>query len=125
MSQKKLVKDLIARFLKQAMDETDSDELSIAALRIFLTIPDTASGIAQTQLTQALSDVSNTTVSRHIAFLAALPSAHRKSPLATPLVETAIDPVDRRYRYIKLTQAGVALQDRLVEEFLKRLVVNQ
>lgn len=120
---KNLVKGLINNLLRQAMVETKSDELSLAALRVFLCVPEGDQGIAQTQIVKALADVSSTTVSRHIAFLAGL-SLRRKVPLPEPLLETIPDPVDRRYKYIKLTPAGVALQDLLLSEFLKRILTK-
>lgn len=120
---KNLVKSLINKFLTQAMKETASEELSLSALRVFLSIPEGDQGIAQTTLVKAMSDVSDTTVSRHIAFLAGL-SLRRKTPLPTPLIETVPDPMDRRYKFLKLTPAGVALQDKLLAEFLDRLVTK-
>lgn len=121
--QKSLIKSLINKFLAQAMVETKSDELSLSALRVFLHIPEGESGISQTQVVKAMSDVSSTTVSRHIAFLAGL-DARRKSVLEVPLIETIPDPLDRRYKYLKLTAAGVALQDLLLAGFTQRLVVK-
>lgn len=120
---KNIVKGLVNNLLKQAMVETQSDELSLACLRVFLSIPEGDQGIAQTQIVKAMADVSDTTVSRHIAFLAGL-SLRRKVPLPEPLLETVPDPLDRRYRYIKLTPAGAALQDKLLSEFLKRILTK-
>lgn len=117
---KNIVKQLINRFLTQAMVETKSDELSLSALRVFLSIPEGDQGISQTQIVKAMSDVTSTTVSRHIAFLAGL-DARRKSTLEEALVETTPDPMDRRYKYIKLTPAGLALQNKLIGDFIDRL----
>lgn len=121
---KNLVKQLINRFLAQAMKETKSEELSLSALRVFLSIPESKEGVSQTQVTKAMADVSNTTVSRHIAFLAGL-DARRKSVLEEPLIETLTDPVDRRYKTLKLTPAGLALQDKLVNDFIGRLNIKE
>ena len=119
-----LVKQLINRFLAQAMKETQSDELSLSALRVFLSIPEGEGGVSQTQVVKSMTDVSSTTVSRHIAFLAGL-DARRKSTLAEPLIESIADPVDRRYKYLKLTPAGVALQRSLCGDFLDKLIVKE
>ena len=120
---KNIVKALINKFLAQAMVETKSDELSLSALRVFLSIPEGEQGVSQTQVVKAMSDVSSTTVSRHIAFLAGL-DARRKSTLDVPLIETIPDPLDRRYKYLKLTPEGVALQDKLVGDFIDRLIIK-
>jgi DNA-binding MarR family transcriptional regulator len=122
-TQKNVVKTLINKLLAQAMVVTESDELSIAALRIFLSIPDSEEGIPQTQLVKVLPDVSATTISRHVSFLASL-DTRRKAPLSVALVATYPDPVDRRYRYLKLTPAGVDLQNKLLSDFLERLTLT-
>lgn len=121
--QKSVVKSLINNFLAQAMRETKSDELSLSALRVFLSIPEGRDGVSQTQVVKAMSDVSSTTVSRHIAFLAGL-DARRASKLEEPLIDSIPDPVDRRYKYLRLTKAGEELQDKLCGEFLKRLTLH-
>lgn len=115
-----LVKQLINKFLAQAMVETQSEELSLSSLRVFLSIPDTDAGISQTDVRKSMTDVSDTTVSRHIAFLAGL-DARRKQPLAEPLILTVPDPLDRRFKHIKLTPAGKKLQNKLVGDFLNQL----
>jgi DNA-binding MarR family transcriptional regulator len=117
------VEALINKFLAQAMVETKSDELSLSALRVFLSVPASDEGIAQTQIVKTMPDVSEASISRHIAFLAGF-EARRKNTIAEPLVLTVPDPLDRRYKYIKLTPAGVALQDRLLDEFVKRLIIK-